>query len=169
MLNIINNLKPFFEDCYRRINVREYSRLMKISPPTASKILFELNKDELLLIEKERNYIFFYANKNNKIFIDLSRIYWRFVFMDLTDYLEKKLLNPAIILFGSLSKAETKKDSDIDICIFAHKKEVNLQNFEKKLKRKIQLLFFYTIKDINNIELANNLLNGYILEGKIKL
>jgi len=45
MLNIINSLMPFFEDCYRRINVREYSRLRKSSPPTASKILFELNKE----------------------------------------------------------------------------------------------------------------------------
>ena len=48
MLNIINNLKPFIEDSYRRINVREYSRLMKISPPTASKTLFELSKEGLL-------------------------------------------------------------------------------------------------------------------------
>jgi len=169
MLNIINNLKPFFEDCYRRINVREYSRLMKISPPTASKILFELNKDELLLIEKERNYIFFYANKDNKIFIDLSRIYWKQALKDLTDYLERKLMNPTIILFGSLSKAETKSDSDIDICILAHNRIVNMKNFEKKLKRKIQLFFFTSIKDINNIELANNIINGYVLEGRLKL
>ena len=35
MLNIINNLRPFIEDCYRRISVREYSRLLKVSPPTA--------------------------------------------------------------------------------------------------------------------------------------
>ena len=53
MLKIINNLKPFFEDCYRRINIREYSRLMKISPPTASKLLYKFNKEGLLLIEKD--------------------------------------------------------------------------------------------------------------------
>ena len=169
MLNIINSLKPFFEDCYRRINVREYSRLRKISPPTASKILFELNKEGLLLIEKDRNYIFYYANKNNKIFVDLSRIYWDVRLDNLVDFLNKTLINPTIILFGSLSKAETKNDSDIDIGIIGHKKELDIKNFENNLKRKIQLFFFSSVEDIKNKELANNIINGYILEGRLRL
>ncbi len=169
MLEIINNLKPFFEDCYRRINVREYSRLIKVSPPTASKLLSEYAKEGLLLIEKDRNYIFFFSNKNNKIFVDLSRIYWRIKLNDLVDFLDKKLTNPTIILFGSLSKAEVKQDSDIDIAIFSHKKELNLAYYKKKLKRKLQLFWFNSIKDIENKELANNIINGYILRGRIKI
>jgi predicted nucleotidyltransferase len=169
MLNIINNLKPFIEDCYRRISVREYSRLMKISPPTASKILFELNKEGLLLIEKDRNYIFYYANKNNKIFVDLSRIYWNLKLNNLVDFFYKNLTNPTIILFGSISKAETKNDSDIDICIIGHKKKLDIKDFENNLKRKIQLFFFISIDDIKNKELANNIINGYILEGRLRL
>jgi|SRR3989344_1340679 len=169
MLSIINNIKPFIEDCYRRINVREYSRIMKVSPPTASKILSEFNKEELLLIEKDRNYIFYYANKNNKIFTDLSRIYWKLKLDNLIDFFNKNLINPTIILFGSLSKAETKEDSDIDICIIGHKKELKIKNFEDNLKRNIQLFFFNSIEDIKNKELANNIINGYILNGRIKL
>lgn len=169
MLNIINNLKPFFEDCYRRINVREYSRLTKISPPTASKMLLEFNKEGLLLIEKNRNYIFYYANKNNRIFVDLSKIYWKIKLEGLINFLNKNLTNPTIILFGSLSKAETKMDSDIDICIIGHKKELNLKSFDNILKRKIQLFFFSSIEDIKNKELANNIINGYVLEGRLKL
>ncbi len=168
MLNIINNLRPFFEDCYRRINVREYSRIMKISPPTASKRLLGYNKEKLLLIEKDKNYIYFYADKNSKDFIDLSRIYWRNRFSDIVDSLNGILLSPTIILFGSLAKAETKSDSDIDLCIIASKKKINLSGFEKKLKRKIQLFFFNSIKDIDK-ELANNIVNGYVLNGKIRL
>jgi len=169
MLNIINNLKPFIEDCYRRINVREYSRLMKVSPPTASKILSEFNKEELLEIEKDRNYIFYHANKNNKLFIDLSRIYWKIKLEKLINFLNKNIINPTIILFGSLSKGETKNDSDLDICIIGHKKELNLKDFENNLKRKIQLFFFTSIEDIKNKELANNIINGYILNGRLKL
>jgi predicted nucleotidyltransferase len=169
MLNIINNLRPFFEDCYRRINVREYSRLMKISPPTASKMLLEFKKEELLQEEKDRNYLFYYSNKNSSIFIALSRIYWRIELEKLTNFLNENLTNPTIILFGSLSKTETKEDSDIDICIIGHKKELNLKNFENLLKRNIQLFFFSSIKDIKNKELANNIINGYILEGRLKL
>ena len=169
MLKIINSLSPFFEDCYRRINVREYSRIMKLSPPTASKRLLELNKEGLLQVEKDRNYIFYYANKNNKTFVDLSRIYRRDKLSFVIDYLNKSLLNPVIILFGSLAKAEAKIDSDIDLCIFANKKEINLDKFSKKLERNIQILFINSIKDINNPELANNILNGYLLNGRVKL
>ncbi|MFH1365715.1 MAG: nucleotidyltransferase domain-containing protein [archaeon] len=169
MLNIINNLRPFIEDCYRRISVREYSRLMKISPPTSSKILSDLNKEGLLLTNKDRNYIFYYANKSNKIFIDLSRIYWKVKLNPLVSFLDKNLTTPAVILFGSLSKAETTLDSDIDICIIGHKKELSLKNFENILKRKIQLFFFDSIGNIKNKELANNIINGDVLGGRLKL
>lgn len=169
MLEIINNLKPFFEDCYRRISVREYSKLVEISPPTASKILSNFNKEGFLSQEKYRNYIFYYANKNNQIFIELSRIYWKIKLEELTDFLNKNLANPTIILFGSLSKAEAKQDSDIDICVIGKKKELNLADFEKILKRKIQLFFFNSIKEIKNKELLNNIINGHILEGRLKL
>ena len=169
MLDIINKLKPFFEDCYRRINVREYSRTMKISPPTASILLLSLNKEGVLLKEKERNYIFYYANKNNKLFRELSQIYWGIRLDALNKKLKNMLVNPTIILFGSLSKAETKRESDIDICIIGHKKEINLIDFENTLKRKIQLFFFNSLREIKNKELANNIINGHLLEGRLKL
>jgi len=169
MLNIINNLKPFFEDCYRRINVREYSRIIKISPPTASKLLLRFYKEGLLLREEDRNYIYYYANKKSRDFIDLSRIYWRNKLSEVLDYLDKTLLNPTVILFGSLAKAETKSDSDVDLCVIAYKKRIRVINFEKKLKRKIQMFFFQSIKNIKNKELANNIINGYVLNGRIRL
>ena len=76
MLKIFNDLVQFFEDNYRRINVREYARIQHISPPTASKLLDEFYKDGLLKKEEEKNYILYFANKENRIFIDLQRIYW---------------------------------------------------------------------------------------------
>lgn len=169
MLNIIDNLKYFFEDCYRRISVREYARLMGVSPPTASKILSELKKEGLLLMEEDRNYVFYNANKNNRVFIDLSRIYWKIKLDELISLFDKQITNPCIILFGSLSKAETKKDSDIDLCIIGQNKEINIKNFESKLNRKIQLFFFNSIESIKNKELANNIINGYVLEGRLRL
>lgn len=169
MLNIIDNLKFFFEDCYRRISVREYSRLMNISPPTASKVLLELHKDGLLLMERDRNYIFYYSNRESKEFIDLSRIYWNSKLNELIKFFNQNITSPSIILFGSLSKAEAKKDSDIDLCIIGHAKEMDLKNFENKLNRKIELFFFKSIESIKNKELANNIINGYVLEGRLKL
>ncbi len=169
MLKIINNLSPFFEDCYRRINVREYAKLVKISPPTASKLLDQYNKEGILNKEEYKNYLFFYANKNNRKFIDLSRIYWNEKLKELISYMEKELTNPAIILFGSVAKGEVKKDSDIDLALFSNKKIIDISNFERKLNRNIQIFWFKNIKEIESEELRNNILNGYILSGRIKL
>ena len=63
MLEIFDNLKPFLEDNYRRFNVREYARIRGISAPTASVLLSRLNKEGLLNREEERNYIYYFANK----------------------------------------------------------------------------------------------------------
>ena len=81
--------------------------------------------------------------------------------------LEKVLINPTIILFGSLTKSEAKRDSDI--VIFSDKKEIDLKKFENKFKMSIQLFWFKSIKDIKNKKLTNNIINGYTLNGRIRL
>ncbi len=168
MLKIFNSLKPFFEDCYRRINVREYARLRRISPPTASKLLQAYRREGLLKKEQERIYDYYFANKDSQLFMGLGRLYWRSVLekAGLLDFFQKEFLSPLIILFGSLSKAETKPGSDIDIAVFTPtKKEIDVSKFEKKLKRKIQLFVFKDRDDVKNPELLNNMLNGYKLSG----
>lgn len=167
MLNIFNDLSPFFEDCYRRINVREYAKIMHISPPTASKLLSDYHNEFFLKKEKYKNYIFYYANKDSKQFIEFSRIYWGIKLERLAKFANQELINPLLILFGSLSKAEVKKDSDIDIAIFSSKK-IEFDSFESKLKRNIQVFWFKSLGDIKNKELLNNILNGYILTGRLK-
>ncbi|MBU4352136.1 MAG: nucleotidyltransferase domain-containing protein [Nanoarchaeota archaeon] len=168
MLKIFNKLVPFFEDNYRRINVREYSRLLKISPPSASKILNELREEGLLIKEEEKNYLYFYANKENFLFINLQIIYYREKFnkIGLFDALEKDFINPVVILFGSFAKAEVNENSDIDLAIFSlTKKEINLKKYEEKLKRKIQVFSFNQKEDVKNEMLLNNILNGFKILG----
>ena len=159
---------PFFEDNYRRINVREYARIQKISPPTASKLLDGYYQERILKKEQDKNYIYYYANKESNIFIELSRIYWHIKLKKsgLIDSLKKELLNPVIILFGSLSKAEVHPNSDIDLAVFTvSKKKIDMAYFEKKLKREIQLFVFKTRDNVKNKNLLNNILNGYKIEG----
>ena len=167
MLEIINELESFFEDCYRKISVREYAKLMKISPPTASTQLNWHEKEGLLIKSSDRNYLFFRANIQSNDFIDLSRIYWRKELRDLINHADKKMITSTIILFGSLSKAEVKIDSDVDIAIFGTKKEIDFSAFEKKLKRKIEIFWFKSINEIRNKELANSIINGYVLQGRL--
>lgn len=168
MLKIINNLQPFFEDCYRRINVREYAKIQKISPPTASKQLEQYHQNGLLKKEAFKKYLFYCAHPENKDFIDLSRVYWRKRLLPLIQQIEEKVAAPTIILFGSLAKAEAKDDSDVDIAVFGTKKHIDTRQSEKKIQRKIQLFMFEKREDIPTKELANNIINGYVLSGRLK-
>jgi predicted nucleotidyltransferase len=168
MLKIFNDLCPFFKDSYSRINVREYARIINVSPPSASKFLSNYESLGLLKKRTDKNYIFYYANKENKEFIQLSKAYWLNVFenLGLLNYLEKELLNPLVILFGSFSKAEINNNSDIDIVIFTKvKKSLDLLAYEKKLNRKFQIFMYEDVKEVKNKELLNNFYNGFILIG----
>jgi predicted nucleotidyltransferase len=169
MLKIINDLRPFFEDCYRRINVREYAKIMHVSPPTASKLLAHYNSEGLLLKEIYRNYILFHTNNESRNFIDLSRIYWRHKLYKLLLAAEKELTNPVVVLFGSLSKAETKKDSDVDLAVFAGKKKLNTTKIEMELKRRVHVLWLDSLNEVKNKELAGNIINGYVLTGRLQI
>jgi len=168
MLNIINNLNIFFEDCYDEIGVREYSRLFNISAPTASKLLKNFEYEGLLKKKTYRGYLLFRANRENPILRDLSRIYWRLKLNDIFEKLRSEFHDPIIILFGSLSKLETKKDSDVDIAVISKiSKKIDLNRYEKTLGREIQLFFFKSLDEISK-ELKLNIINGYKLEGDLK-
>ena len=162
MSNIFNDLKPFFEDNYNRIHVREYAKIQKISPPTSSKLLEKYHLKNFLKKELDKQYIYYYANKSSEIFKDLQRIYWKIKLKPIIKYIENETINPIIILFGSIAKGELKKGSDIDLAIFTHtNKKLNLTNFED---REIQVFKFKTLNDVPK-ELKNNILNGYKLSG----
>ncbi len=168
MLEIFNSLKPFFEDNYGRINVREYARLQKISPPSASKVLKNLEKEGLLVSQEDRRYLYFYARREDIQFIGLQKVYYTYLFRELglMAYLEKELVSPVVILFGSIVKAELNKNSDIDLTIFSvSEKKLDLSNFEKKLKRTIQVFRFKGQGEVKNKMFLNNILNGLIISG----
>ena len=164
MLKIFNTMDIFFEDCYKEISVREYSRIKKISAPTASKILKELTKEDLLIQREDKGYLLFKVNRENKLLLDLSKTYWRQRLSKFLQYL-KDFSPKAIILFGSLTKLEVKKESDIDIVLIgAINKNFELENFEKEFNKEIQILTYKNFSDINK-ELKSNIINGFILEG----
>lgn len=174
MLDIINSLIPFFEENYARINIRRYSRLMRISPPTASKLLKRYEEEGLLESSKYERYIFFTARRDSKDFIDLSRMYWRSRLEELSSFLVSGFtIEPAVVLFGSLSKAEVKADSDVDLAVIGlgnapgRFKDTNLATFEKDIGRKIEIFRFKSLMDASKLPVWKAVLNGYILRGAI--
>lgn len=172
MFKKLNILKLFFEEPTREFNVREVARLLNISPATASKELKLLAKENLLKERKERIFNFYKANLEDDFYRDL-KIFYNVRKIKESGFLEelnKFYLKPTIVLFGSSAYGLDTETSDFDILIISEKtKEFqNIEKFEEKMRRKIQLLVVKDIRDLKNERLINNVLNGMLIQGKIK-
>jgi predicted nucleotidyltransferase len=73
-----------------------------------------------------------------------------------------------VILFGSFSRWDWHKDSDIDLFIYGGVKGLNLWKYEKKLKHEIQLFHYEDSKSIKRLEPAvlKNIMQGLHVKGK---
>ena len=167
-------LTLFFKNPEKEYNVREVARALKIAPTTASIQLSSLKKKSLLISHKERNYLLYKANLQSKSFINLKlfhnieNLYTSHLISFLLDYYNEPA---AIILFGSYRKAQDIPSSDIDLCIITSlKNEPNLAPYEKRLGHKIQLFLLsrQQFKETNH-QLANNIINGIVLEGFLEV
>ncbi len=166
-------LKQFFEEPNKWFHVRELARLVKLNATTVSKYLTQFTKEGFLTKNKERGHLLFRANTESHKYKD-AKIYNNIKSIKnsgLIEHLEKELHYPeTIILFGSYSKGENDRNSDMDLFIITNKKkEINLSQYEKKLKTKIQTFIktkgeFYALQKENK-HLVNSILNGTVLKG----
>lgn len=160
----------FFKYPRKDFHIREIVRSTKISQPSATIHLKELEKQGLIIKEKQSIYPTYKANREDEEF----KIYKKFdsVFKikqsGLLDYLYDTCLPGNIILFGSASKGEDTEDSDIDLFVNCKDKKIDLEKYEKYLKRKISLFFKEDFSKLPG-ELKNNIINGIILKGYLQV
>ncbi len=163
-------MKLFLDSPTESFRLREIARLTKISPPSVMVYLKEFETEGLIKKQIKRKIPFYTAIRDNSNFILYKKISILFELnnVGLIDYLWDKLSPEAIILYGSFSKGESIEDSDVDLFILGKEKKLEINNFEKKLNKKIHLFFKEPIKNIPN-ELKNNILNGIILKGYVRV
>ncbi len=168
-------LEIFFEDPLPKgigFQLREISRKISLAPASVKRYLGELEKERLIVKEKHRihGYPIYYANKDNENFIFLKKIdnIIRIEESGLLNYLLDSCMPDTIILFGSASKGEDLKDSDMDLFLLCKEKKLDLNQYEKKLNRRINLFFSEDFKKLSK-ELKNNVINGIILKGYLKV
>ncbi|MBU1245658.1 MAG: nucleotidyltransferase domain-containing protein [Nanoarchaeota archaeon] len=156
-----------------KLNQREISRLLKVSPTAIHNSLNLLEKENLITINKDKsmNLKLIQLNRENHKTIELKRIENQKFIQETTlqEFLEETFPGTTIILFGSYSKGEDTIKSDIDIAIINSKeKTIDLTKFEKLLEREICLHFYNSFKEIKK-ELKENILSGIVLVGGIEL
>ena len=170
-------LAPFLENPYTKFHIRELARMLKLNPMTIRKYLEKMSRENILKTEKDKGKVKnYWANMENVLFKEYKKFYsiTKIIDSGLLDFLNEEFLYPTIILFGSAAKGEDFEKSDLDVFILSNtKKEVDLERFEKKVNRKIQL-FVMTSKEFKkskreNPQLINNIINGIKLAGFIEV
>ena len=163
-------LQEFFDFPKKYFQIRELSRRIKLAQISITNHLKILLKENLIIKEKKHIYPSFRANINSELFKLLKKqnLYFRIKTSGLLDFLEEKTRPNCIILFGSASRGEDTEDSDIDLFVQSKELVLDMEKYEKSIKRKINLLFESNIKSLNK-ELLNNIINGEKLYGYFKV
>ena len=154
-----------------KFSQREIAKILRVSPTAVSNSLKSLKNNNLINFEKTKTINFISLNNSNKRATELKRVenLKNIYISGFSDFLEKELPGGTIILFGSYSRGEDVNTSDIDIAVIERKeKTLKLNEYENILKRKINLNFYNSLKEINR-NLRNNILNGILLQGSIEL
>lgn len=168
--NTYKILELFMQKPNNDFSVRGIARGLKLSHATVISHIKALLSLKLIRKKNETLYPTYYANteseklktyKKNSIAFSIKQ-------SGIIEHIKDKTLPSSIVLFGSCAKGVYTEKSDIDIFVEAKGTKLDLGKFEKKLKRSINLLFDTKISNLSN-ELRNNILNGIVLDGFIKI
>lgn len=162
----------FFLNPTIKLRVRQIERLVNVPLPSAIRYTKELERERILKIYRIAGIITYSADRTSKKFIiekgqfNIRKLYAS----KLVDFLVEELSNPPIIVFGSYARAEDIETSDIDIYIETPvKAKIDFKRFEKLLHHNIQAFIYKKINEVENRELANNIINGVILNGFVEV
>ncbi|MDD9954323.1 MAG: nucleotidyltransferase domain-containing protein [Candidatus Woesearchaeota archaeon] len=149
-------------------SLRGLARKLKISHATVLTHIEKIHNNKLIVKRDDMLYPIFTANIEQKEYQFHKKHYIETQLKELTEYLRSTTLPNTIILFGSSSRGTDTEKSDIDIFVEAKATSLQLRKFEKKLQRKINVLFEQKFTNLPRA-LQTNIANGTILAGMLRI
>ncbi len=167
--NIKDKIKGYFlTNPTSKMRVRQIERELGLPLPSVIRYCKELERERILKGEKISNIHLYSADRSSKRYLAEKRLFNLSLIVEcgLVDYLIDEYSNPVIVLFGSYSRGEDIESSDVDLYVQTpSKKEIKMEKFEKILGRNIQLFIYSDLRQVKNVHLINNILNGVTLNG----
>lgn len=158
-----NVAEIFFKEPTKVHFIQGISKKIKLAPTSVKKHIQTLA--EMGLIEKTKTEVFvgYKAKRENPEFIFHKKIS-NLISLHSSGIIEylKEHYPKSVILFGSYAKGEDIETSDIDLFIEFKKFKINLEKFEKLLKRSIHILF----KEEASKSILESINQGEILYGE---
>jgi len=156
-------MEVLYEKPEKRFTVREIAMESKVPRATVHVILSDLKKKGLIMDDNSVKDSFLFRIKKINYFIE------KLAESGLLEEIVEKLNPGCIILFGSIRKGDSVKDSDIDLFVESFvKKKIKLDKFEKYMGHKIQLFVESNVNNLNKT-LFNNVVNGIKLYGSFRV
>lgn len=155
------------------LNHRQISKALGVSPTAVGKSLKLLEKEGLVISEKDGNVrlISVQLNRDNPRAIEFKRVEnLRMLYESgIPDYLAERFPGCPIVLFGSYSSGHDRVGSDIDIAIFGTRgKQIDAEKFEKLLERRVSVHFYNDARGIGK-NMKDSIANGITLCGAMEL
>src|SRR3989338_1461431 len=165
-----NMLELFLNEPSKHWHFEELLNTAKISRPQAVLWLKEFLKKNLILKMKPKKKMPYYvANVNHSSYRIKKRVF-ALTQLEKTGFLNHLAQLPkakAVILFGSLSRWDWHKDSDVDIFIYGDAEGFDYGFYRRTLHREIQLLECKDAQELNHLSkgLLRNIFEGYRIRG----
>lgn len=162
-------LNLFFNEPTRQWHFEEILTHTKMSRSKASVWLRKFIKEKLIIRIKKNGKMPYYLSSSSPQYQTKKRIFALEMLHDLITHLMEIKEAKTIILFGSFSRSDWYKGSDIDIFIFGNPHQLSITDYEVKLKREIQLFIYEDEKKLKSMQpgLMKNIIKGNIIKGDI--
>ncbi len=164
----------FFEETLKHWHFEEIVKASRLSRERVNYFLKQLLKNELIIKVKPKVKMPYYiANREDARFRSEKRFYGLILiekaglFQHLNTLKEVK----TAILFGSFSRGDWNKSSNIDLFIYGDAKDFDMIKFEKILKREVQLFEYSNaslIKKELDAKLLPNIAKGFNIKGSLE-
>ncbi|MFH1591841.1 MAG: nucleotidyltransferase domain-containing protein [Candidatus Woesearchaeota archaeon] len=165
--SLLTILEVFFKEPTAIHFIREISRKINLAQTSVRNNINNLKTEGLIQKKKAKPFDGFVANRESEKFLYYKQVYNFFSLYELRNLIVESLHPQAVVVFGSYCRGEDIEESDIDVLILSKvKKEINLEKIEKKLGRKVHIMFAEKIEDLEK-KLIKSLINGWTLHGGI--
>ncbi len=165
-------IELFFENPTREWHFEEIVNEAKIARSKTNNWLKKLIKEGLIKRIKKKGKMSYYISNYNsseykirKKLFGLNKLYKS----GLLNHLDSLQKAKTIILFGSFSRSDWYKNSDVDIFIYGDPKGLKIANYELKLHRDIQLFICQNKEELSKLRhgLIRNIIKGNLLKGNL--
>ncbi|MDP3639701.1 MAG: nucleotidyltransferase domain-containing protein [Nanoarchaeota archaeon] len=162
----------FFNEPAKQWHFEQLRKSSGLSRAQTNAWLKKLHNEQLITRIKPRKKMpYFIANhtavhyRNAKKLFALTKLYES----GLLDYLSSLEKAKTVILFGSFSRGDWYKESDIDLFLYGDIDQLGLGPYLSKLQREIQIFSGKQEEDLRQLgaPLLRNILKGMVLKGDI--